>query len=196
MSDNIPVIDGIDSKTAINSSGCTTEDYLDILKTYYRSIDSKANDIENAFNNNDIENYTIYVHALKSSSRAIGAYELGDMAYELELCGKSGDIDTIRANTPYLLSTLEILSEKMAPFFQTNNDICNIDEEELISMLEELKIYLADSNLVLVNDTLTQLESVYYNEDSNELINTLSDLALQMEYEHCIDLINEYLCTL
>ena len=39
----------------------------------------------------DISNTTVKVHALKSTSRAIGAESLGSLAEKLELAGKSGD---------------------------------------------------------------------------------------------------------
>ncbi len=51
-----------------------------------------------AFADNSLyyKNYTILVHALKSSARIIGALDLGEEAQKLELAGKSGDIEVIR----------------------------------------------------------------------------------------------------
>ena len=80
------------------------EDYLDALSVFSESIPSKADKIETAFSEGDIEGYTILVHSLKSSARTIGATELSDLAKKLEIAGRDGDVDTIRKETPGLLS--------------------------------------------------------------------------------------------
>ncbi|MBR1628879.1 MAG: DegV family EDD domain-containing protein, partial [Lachnospiraceae bacterium] len=80
------------------------EDYLEVLNIFYRTIDEKSDEIERYHRQSDIENYTIKVHALKSSARIIGASELSDMALSLEEAGTAGDTAKINAETEPLLA--------------------------------------------------------------------------------------------
>ena len=80
---------GLDSVSAINSLG-SADLYEKIVGEYYRGGREKYELIQKAFSNEDWEDYTIRVHALKSSSRQIGAMELGELAQEMEFAGKSG----------------------------------------------------------------------------------------------------------
>ena len=57
------------------------------LQSFYEQIPDKADEIERLSKEKDYENYTIQVHALKSSARLIGANELSEMARTLEECG-------------------------------------------------------------------------------------------------------------
>ena len=87
------------------------EDYLDALAVFSESVPLKADKIENALSEGDIEGYTILVHSLKSSARTIGATDLSDLAKKLEIAGRNGDTDTIQKETPRLLSEYRQLGE-------------------------------------------------------------------------------------
>lgn len=96
------------------------EDYLEALSVFCDSCESKSEKIENAFEKEDIEIYTTLVHSLKSSARTIGAADLSDMARKLETAGKNADIDSIRSETPGLLSTYRSLGEILATILIDN----------------------------------------------------------------------------
>lgn len=80
-----------------------TDDQLEIMPIYLDAISENAEMIEGYFVMEDWENFTIKVHALKSSSRMVGQTELGDLAERVEKAGKAGDIEFIRENTGELL---------------------------------------------------------------------------------------------
>jgi len=83
---------GLDLDAGIKYCG-DSEDYLFALKTYLDSSEKKAEEVEKYWAARDIENTTILVHGLKSSSRAVGALELGDFAERLEKACKNGDLE-------------------------------------------------------------------------------------------------------
>ena len=87
--DLIDVADGLVHSGDLDS-------YIPLLKLFYESIDDKAAEIEKYYADRDYKDYTIKVHALKSSARIIGAAEFGEEAQKLENAGKSDDIDYIR----------------------------------------------------------------------------------------------------
>ena len=89
--------DLIDVETGIMHCG-GEEVYLDILRSYYEDIDDTIAQLDSYLENGDTRSYSIRVHSLKSTSRTIGAEELGEKAKELEDAGKNGDIEFIRKN--------------------------------------------------------------------------------------------------
>ncbi len=67
------------------------ENYIEILKITYRSGEDYKAKLQKCFDGQDWKNYTIYVHALKSSMINIGAEQLAGLAKELELAGRQDD---------------------------------------------------------------------------------------------------------
>lgn len=61
-----------------------------------QAISDRKAEIEEMYRAGKINDYTIKVHALKSSARIIGAVSFGEEAQQLENAGKSGDINYIR----------------------------------------------------------------------------------------------------
>lgn len=114
-------IPGIDPAIAIENSG-SEESFKTVLKIFYDSIDSKKAEILDFYSNDDIENYTIKVHALKSSARLVGAMELGNEAEKLEMAGKERNIDYIRDHNDIFISDLEAFKENLVPIYEAEND--------------------------------------------------------------------------
>jgi signal transduction histidine kinase/DNA-binding response OmpR family regulator len=95
------------------------EDYVLTLRTYHDSAEKKAEEIEKYWAEKDIKNTTVKVHALKSSSRAIGALELGDFAARLEEAGKSSDSETLEKELGDLISRYRQLARDLEPLSDT-----------------------------------------------------------------------------
>lgn len=110
-------LEGIDAKVAILNSG-SEDSFHAVLKIFYDSIPTYADDIKGFYDNEDWKNYTIKVHALKSSSKLIGALELSDMARDLEFAGKEGRIDYIKENNDALIEKLLGYTDTLADVFE------------------------------------------------------------------------------
>lgn len=65
------------------------------IRIFYRTIDSKANKIEQCLKEGLISDYVIEIHALKSSALLIGAVPLSEAAKELEDYGKQGKTEVL-----------------------------------------------------------------------------------------------------
>ena len=61
--------------------------YLDVVKMFVGISSEKRDELIKAYDDRDWRNYTVYVHALKSSSRNIGANSLYDFARRMESAG-------------------------------------------------------------------------------------------------------------
>ncbi|MCR5486391.1 MAG: response regulator [Lachnospiraceae bacterium] len=126
-------LEGIDVLAGIRNCG-SEEAYHPVLEIFYKSIDSLREELEDYFASGQWGDYTIKVHALKSSARIIGAMELGESAMQLEAAGKGGDIDFIRANHGKLMAGCRELEEKLCRFFDSGKE----EEPEKPVVEEEL----------------------------------------------------------
>lgn len=99
--------------TADGVSNCgSEEDYLCALEIFYNSIDPMSAEIQGYYDTGDLKNYTIKVHALKSSARIIGLADLSQLAKELEAAGNAEAVDFIEQNTDKLLEWYRSYKEK------------------------------------------------------------------------------------
>ncbi len=90
-------LDGIDVSQGIKGCG-GLEDYLALLRVFCATANRSAGEIRDYYETENWKDYTIRVHALKSSARSIGAMDFGEEAQRLENAGKNGDLAYIRAN--------------------------------------------------------------------------------------------------
>ena len=111
---------GLDYYEAIKN--CATEEILEkTLEQFYNSIKNNLRDIQKFYDEEDIKNYTIKVHALKSSARLIGASELSAQAMYLEDCGNANDTASIKDLTPELLMNYKSYLEKLEPLYKKDD---------------------------------------------------------------------------
>lgn len=85
------------------------------IRIFYRTIDSKANKIEQCLKEGLISDYVIEIHALKSSALLIGAVPLSEAAKELEDYGKQGKTEVLEEKTPDVLTLYRDLKIYCAP---------------------------------------------------------------------------------
>ena len=107
-------LDAIDVDSGRKHCG-NVESYMATLKMYLDTAAKNADDIEAFWAAGDIRNTTTKVHALKSTSRVIGAVELGEFAARLEKAGDSGDTETLGRELPGLLQQYRKLAEDLEP---------------------------------------------------------------------------------
>ena len=105
-------MDGLSVDQGITNCG-SGESLLSVLRVFHDTGEAKAKEIEQYYAQEDWANYTVKVHALKSSARIIGAQELSDLARTLEEAGKAGDLAPIRERTAELLEDYRRLNGQL-----------------------------------------------------------------------------------
>ena len=80
--------DFINVEMGLEYSAGMTDLYKEILMTFNQLREDKQKKIQAAFDAQDWKNYTIYVHALKSTALSIGGEKTSAAAKELEMAGK------------------------------------------------------------------------------------------------------------
>ena len=187
--------DFLDNEKAIASLG-TPELFLTIVEEYYRSGAGKAADIKKAYDTGDWADYTIKVHALKSSSRQIGADDLGELAAELEAAGKENNLELIREKTDTLLSDYGELLEKLSPYFPKEEEVDEstlpeIPEEELHRILDEIAeaCYNLDSDVL--EEKRDELKGYAHPGERAALLKQLYSAIDDFDMDICAELIEQ-----
>ncbi len=114
-------LDELDVNSGLIHCG-NRESYMITLKMYLDAASKNAEDIEKYWAVRDIKNTTVKVHALKSTSRVIGALKLGDFAARLEKAGDSGDTATLDNELGELLARYRKLAEELAPLNEAGGE--------------------------------------------------------------------------
>ncbi|MCR5251062.1 MAG: EAL domain-containing protein [Lachnospiraceae bacterium] len=186
-----------DIDTSIGLKNCgSVEGYRNVLKIYYDGLQAKANEIESYYDAGDWDNYTIQVHALKSSSRVIGASELSSMAAELEKAGNEGNLDRIREDTGALLAKYRSYGNILAALFEvTEEEAKKADDLPEISgamlkdaydtMKDFVKMYDYDSMI----DVLDSLKEYRLPEEDAEKIARLREYTEALRWENMTELL-------
>lgn len=173
-------IEGIDGEFAIKNSG-SEEALSTVLKMFYESIDEKAAELNVFFDSEDWENYTIKIHALKSSSKLIGARELSDKAYALEMAGKEGRIEEIKAGHPVFMEDYAGYKTRLA-------EVCGSAASE--DKEQDKKKVVADEYLMeIVYEMIGEAAQSMDIDGIEEALKELSDYAIPEEEKEKFDAI-------
>ncbi len=81
--------------------------YREMLSEFILSSDERIDRLESFLDTEDIENYRIAVHSLKSASKSIGVDLLSELAAFLEHAAKQNDFVTIKSDHPKLIEMLK-----------------------------------------------------------------------------------------
>lgn len=120
---------------------------LTTIAQYHSSINQKALELQNYFEAEDWHNYEIKVHALKSTSRLIGATKLSNLAEHLEKSANQNRIDEIKLKHKELLNTFINYIELLDPVLKNESDDSakpEITKEDLNEKINQMIAY-ADS---------------------------------------------------
>ena len=91
MDINILIQGGVNVNAALELLG-DMETYNDTLQDFLSEIDDKLEKIKEYKESQDMENYAILVHSLKSDSKYLGFTNLAELAYNHEMASKAGDV--------------------------------------------------------------------------------------------------------
>ena len=94
---------GVDTSAGLACCADDPEFYEEMLAEYVKESETNRTDLQRFFEAQDLDNYRIRAHSIKSTSRMIGASALAETAYGLELAAKDRDAAKIaEAHGPFL----------------------------------------------------------------------------------------------
>lgn len=185
---DIPDIPGINTKEGIENSG-SKEFYINLLSDFYKLIDIKSIKIEKCLADGMIRDYTIEVHALKSTSRMIGAMEISEKFYELEKLGDAQDKITLEKRTPDVIALYRGFKPLLEPFakaMEQNKE--SVPTEEIIQTLRLLKDSIDCFDLDGADSAMHKLEGYEFPEHLRSKVENLSVLMADVAMEEVMNL--------
>ncbi len=106
----------LDIVTAIESAEGDVECFKFLLESFRDTSDKNKADIQGSFDKQDFTDYTIFIHALKSTSKMIGAERLSEQARLLEMAGKKGDVHYMVENHRKVMDLYEEALEEIRDY--------------------------------------------------------------------------------
>ena len=183
-------IDGIDPKAAIKNSG--SEAALEsVMQMFYESYDARSEEIRNFYDAEDWENYTIKVHALKSSSRLVGAVKLGDDAEALEMAGKNSDIAFIRENHDKLMELYQTIREGLTPVFGASEDLPDIPSDILMDAYGGLSEFAQTKDYELARMIMDSIREYKLPAEDEERFKRIQTCLSRMDWDGICEILSE-----
>lgn len=135
------VSENLDTELGLTYVGDEEEIYREVLQIYVDTAPEKLALIKQLLQEEDWKNYTIEVHALKSTSLNIGASVLSARAKELEFAGKEENYQLIYDNTDEVLELYrEVVEECKRYLGQMEEDSADVAyENRPEASLEQLR---------------------------------------------------------
>lgn len=168
------------------------ESFNEMVKMYYDSIESKANLLEELEKKEDIENYTINVHALKSSSKLIGATVVSELAANLEALGKEKNIEEIHKENDLLLSIYRKYRKFLKVYVgEDDNKKEEVNKEILINKLSLVSDYISNFDLDNADKVMKELDKFEISDKVKDDYNKLKDYVLNFKVEETPVLVSD-----
>ena len=189
-------LSGIDPQVALKNCG-SEESLKSVMKIFYESIPEKTRDIEKYYEEGDWADYTIKVHALKSSAKLIGALGFANEAQLLENAGKEGDEAYIRQNHGAFMSAYGDFESVLSPVFGEPEEKGEKDERPvadaymLKSVYEELKSAADAMDSDRIEDILKEMSEYAISEEASPKFERIRTLADSYDYEGMLKLLDQ-----
>ncbi|MBR3683695.1 MAG: response regulator [Lachnospiraceae bacterium] len=180
------VIQGIDVTEGLKNAG-NEKMLFRLLGDYCDLIDTKSQSIEQYLKEGRIREFTIEVHALKSTSRLIGALELSDEFRHLETLGNANSVEEIEKETPGVLAHYLEYKKWLSSFsLMKEREKKEVSKEEVIMYLQGIKDSMEAFDLDTADAAMEKLEECKLPEQCIPLMKSLRPLFADVAMEEII----------
>ena len=167
---------GVDVDKSLELLG-DMEMYNEVMKDFLGMIDNKISLLQKYKSNNDMANYAIEVHSLKSDVRYLGFMNLGDLAYDLELKSKANDISGVNSRHNELItdvySMIDICNTYLYGENKQANNVnltANMSQNDISSLDPMSQALIYQEKNVVVENTGGPKEGTILIVDDSEIV--------------------------
>ncbi len=185
-------IDGVDKEEGLKNCG-SAEMYAETIGSFADAAEENYRAIESLASAASIADYTIKVHALKSSARIIGANNLSKLAEKLEQAGDDGDIAAIMDKTPALLSGYKKIFERIKELRKEpeKTELPIMGEEQLKEALESIKELVLNYDYDSIKYIMETLKGYRIPEQYADRISRLKDYIRKADWDNIQKILDE-----
>lgn len=178
MDINILVQGGVDINKALELLG-DMETYNETLQDFVNEFDEKIGSIKTYKEAQDMPNYAIYVHSLKSDSKYLGFTKLAELAYNHEMASKGNDLNYVLQNYDSLMMEANRVISLVKSYL---TGAISFNETSQATNSNAMKILVADDSNIIRNFVQKMVPSEYavlVANDGEEAIN-----VIRMEHDN------------
>lgn len=163
---------GVDVKSSLELLGDEAT-YNETVLDYLTGVYDKLNQLVDFLKKEDLENYSIYVHSLKSDSKYYGFTKLAEIAYEHEMKSKAKDMNYIVNHIVDLVNegnnTIRLLNDYLEGAKKEDN---KEEKQDAVVFDKKTILVVDDSNIVrnFVKRSFDDKYNVASAEDGEEAI--------------------------
>ena len=161
-----------------------------LMRIFVSSIDETVRDLDRYLEEEDIANYTIKVHGLKSSARLVNETYISEQALKLEEAGKHGDIEAIRRAHPFFIKEYQECKKRLDVF---SNDSSLCSDSELRDAYLAISEFARSEDYSGVMAILRSLEQYDLMGDDEIIIQKIKDAMEDMDYYAACNIIEKIL---
>lgn len=174
------------------------DNYFDMADIYIKTAKKLGPSMEEYLAENDCDNFRIKIHAVKSSSKNLGAIALSEEAQRLETAAKNMDINKIMVNYPNfkeewqkVVEALEdVLPKKDEESSDTNKED-NIDK--VMELVRIMKNALMEYDLTEAENMSSTLKNYVIPSDKEKIFDDALAAMDEFDYDTAIVKLDEFL---
>ncbi|MCL1882804.1 MAG: ATP-binding protein [Defluviitaleaceae bacterium] len=149
---------------------------------------------KSGFTQNELKNYTIVTHGMKSALANVNVPDLSNVAATLEDAGRSGNLEKIFTQTPAFITKLKevYISFEQSLSSETDNeteDDLELLKTQLTILIEACEIYSKPS----AKKAMTTLKEGQCSKKTQNLIDEINAQLLHGEFEQAAEMAQNYL---
>ena len=188
----VSVLDGVNVKKGLSLCRNDYDSYINLLRVIYSDGKNQIGKIRTAIAHDDMENYRITIHAIKSVTASAGDDELSAMCAEHEERSKANDFDYIRENVDTLVDKYSVLLKKIDVALLRESEFrgrtkqkvrTESGAEEIRKLASDLLAALENYEIDEAEKAIAQLDSLKLGEAREKAVSEIKDRLLMFDYE-------------
>jgi PAS domain S-box-containing protein len=190
-------LDELDIHKGLERFDGNWETFVQILKSFAANTKLVLQTIKEV-NKDNLPDYAIIVHGVKSSCRGICAEAAGGQAEALEHAAKAGDLDFVAAHNPALIETVSNLIAKLDEVFSGEEGLVRDrpkKDKPYAETLLRLRAGCEDYNIEEIETVMKEIEAFEYTSDDG-LALWLRGNVDQMNYMEIVEKLSPIVDTL
>ncbi len=169
--------------------------YLKMIRIYCEVSDEKTGELEKLYAAADLKNYTIKIHALKSSLRLIGVRALAEEAQMLEDAGKKNDEAYIINNHESFMEKVRTLKEKLQNLVKNGENkrekLPQAGMKLVSEKLRSIRMAAVDMDCDRLEEIFSEMKKYSLPEDLEKLWRDLEKASGDFDYDLVLKLLND-----
>ena len=168
--------------------------YRDAIRLLVKEIEKTAGNLGRFLAENDMNNFSISIHSMKSSLANVGAMGLSAKAQELEASSDREDNSFCASALEPFLNALMKLNKKLKEIFVKSSQNADlIISPELFLILTRMNEAIKNTEYVKINNEMMNLEAVDFRDELRDDIEEIKDAVIVMDYDGVAVLIQKLL---